>query len=174
MKSILLLLIFNTSLNADSIIVPFRPSADSIIISQGGISLVELWDHSPKVVNEKPFISKEVYPQFPGGDSIMQKYVRRHIRYPKAFIKGKRQGDIVIRFVVRKRGEISDRDMDFKITESIGKEFDEEVIRIIKKMPKWSPGKIGGLYVPVYVTLVFSFSLSEEGKEEVKVSRKSF
>ncbi|MBB4035529.1 TonB family protein [Dysgonomonas hofstadii] len=169
MKSLLLLFLLNTSFNTDSLIVDLGIKPDSVTL-QNQITLEELKAHKEEV-REKPFIpiNTEIQPQFPGGDSIMQRYVRRNIKYPKLFIKDKKQGDVVIRFAVMKKGNIPDKHI--KIMKGTDEDINKEVIRIIKKMPKWAPGKTGGMVVPFYMTLTFSFFISEDGSKEVEVYR---
>jgi len=172
MKSILLLLLLNTSLNADSSIVAFKPDIDSIIPQQNQITLEELKGHIEKVnQKEKPFIpiNTEILPEFPGGDSIMQQFVKRHAKYPKLALENKAEGEITISFAVMKDRKIPDKHI--KIVKGIDEDCNNEVIRIIKKMPKWISGRKEGYPLPMYVTLVFSFSILDDGSSAINVRR---
>lgn len=169
MKSLLLILLFNTSLNTDSLIIDLGINPDSVITKQYSLITLEELIEKKESMDEKPFIpiSSEILPQFPGGDSIMQRYVRRNIKYPKLRLKNKEQKDVIIRFAVMKNGDIPDKHI--KIMKSLNENYDNEVIRIIRKMPKWTPGKTGGLIVPFYAWLNFSFSISQDGEQIVEV-----
>ena len=45
----------------------------------------------------------------------------------------------------------------FEVTEDGGRLFNNEVIRVLKKMPAWNPGKNAGEDVSVYYSLPVKF-----------------
>ena len=45
----------------------------------------------------------------------------------------------------------------FETVEDGGKAFNQEVIRVLKKMPTWIPGKTSGENVSVYYTIPVKF-----------------
>lgn len=94
-------------------------------------------------------------PYFPGGPEAMQKYLEEHIVHP-AVMRGVCSGRrLIVGFVVEKDGSLSQID----IVKSINgcPDFDFDVIRVVKNMPRWIPGKLEGHYVrcfykmPVYI-----------------------
>lgn len=97
----------------------------------------------------KPFVNIEQWAQFPGGEAAMMKFVTENLRYP-AITKEEAINDrSVVRFVVQKDGKITDIQVIRKMTPAI----DEEVIRMVKSMPDWEPGKQNGIAVPLHYTL---------------------
>jgi len=46
----------------------------------------------------------------------------------------------------------------FEIVEDGGATFNKEVIRVLKKMPEWVPGKANGENVSVYYTIPVKFT----------------
>ena len=102
---------------------------------------------------EKPFIIVEQMPQFPGGEKEMMKFIRDNLRYPSTAIEMGISGTVTVNFVVGKDGRIT----RIKLIRGIGGGCDEEAVRILEKMPAWSPGKQGGIPVLVSYTVPFKF-----------------
>jgi protein TonB len=65
---------------------------------------------------------------------------------------------VQIRFKVDKDGVVS----DLEISRSGGSEFDREVIRVCKKMPRWKPAVQNGFNVPVNYMLPVTFIGAEQ------------
>ena len=104
---------------------------------------------------DKPFIIVEQMPQFPGGEKEMMKFIKTNLRYPPQAIEAGIQGTVTVNFVVGRDGKIT----HIKVIRGIGGGCDEEAIRILEKMPAWSPGKQGGMAVLVSYTVPFKFIL---------------
>jgi len=94
-------------------------------------------------------------PEFVGGEIELSKFLSKNILYPKLAKENNIEGRVIVRFVVEKDGSISNTD----ILRKLGFGCDEEVIRLIKTMPKWVPGKQNGKPVRVYYTLPIVFKL---------------
>jgi len=108
-----------------------------------------------EAVEEKPYTYVEQMPTFPGGEGEMMKYLGKNIRYPAAAQRAGVEGLVVLSFVVSKTGEIS----DIQVIKNLGAGTDEEAMRVVKSMPKWTPGKQNGRTVPVRYTLPVRFSI---------------
>ena len=108
-----------------------------------------------EVVEEKPYTYVEQMPTFPGGDGEMMKYLGKNIRYPAAAQRAGVEGLVVLSFVVSSTGEIS----DIQVVKQLGAGTDEEAVRVVKSMPKWTPGKQNGRAVPVRYTLPVRFTI---------------
>ncbi|ARS36653.1 energy transducer TonB [Pontibacter actiniarum] len=108
-----------------------------------------------EVVEEKPYTYVEQMPSFPGGETEMLKYLGKNIRYPAAAQRAGVEGLVVLSFVVSKTGEIS----DIQVVKNLGAGTDEEAMRVVKTMPKWTPGKQNGRAVPVRYTLPVRFTI---------------
>ena len=97
----------------------------------------------------------EVMPAFPGGESEMMKFLGNNLKYPERAKDAEAQGTVLISFVVDKEGNISNP----TIKRGIGYGCEEEAIRVIQKMPTWSPGKMNGQTVNVEYVLPIRFTL---------------
>src|SRR5690606_1784840 len=91
-------------------------------------------------------------PEFPGN---VNEYFYKNLRYPDFARENNIQGKVILRFVVSEDGSIS----DVQVQRGIGGGCDEEAIRVLKKMPKWKPGKQNGVPVKVYYSVPISFKL---------------
>ena len=98
----------------------------------------------------------EQMPIFPGGDAAMMKYLSENVKYPALAIKAQEQGRVVVSFTVEKDGAIS----DVKVARSVTPSLDAEAVRVVKAMPKWTPGKQDGQLVRVRYNVPVSFKLN--------------
>ena len=99
------------------------------------------------------FRSVEQMPQFPGGEAALMKYIDAHIRYPANAAKNNIQGHVIVQFVVNKDGSIG----KVKVVRSVDKDLDKEAVRVVKSLPKFTPGRQNGQAVPVWYTLPVTF-----------------
>jgi protein TonB len=104
---------------------------------------------------EKVFEAVEQNPEFPGGVEALYKWLSDNINYPAAAAEENIQGRVVVRFVVSKTGEVS------QVTILRGKHpaLDKEALRVVKKLPRFIPGKQNGQAVNVWYTLPVNFKL---------------
>jgi protein TonB len=65
------------------------------------------------------------------------------------------QGRVFVTFVVERDGSVT----DVRVLRGIGGGCDEEAIRVVQNMPKWSPGKQRGKSVRVQYNLPVKFTL---------------
>lgn len=98
----------------------------------------------------------EVMPQFPGGQTAMLKYIMENIKYPKQAMKEGIQGRVTVSFIVEKDGRVS----NVRLLRSVQPSLDKEAIRVVKSMPKWTPGKHNGKPVRVRFNLPVMFKLN--------------
>ena len=103
--------------------------------------------------NDMVFDVVEVMPQFPGGQIAMLQYLMKNIKYPEQAVKEGIQGRVTVRFIVEKDGSIS----DVKPVLSVHPLLNKEAVRVVKSMPKWSPGKHNGKPVRVRFNLPVRF-----------------
>jgi TonB family protein len=112
------------------------------------------------IEGEQVFTAVEEMPRYPGGEKALMQYLSRSISYPEISSKQGIQGRVVVRFVVGKKGDITDID----IIRGVDPSLDKEAVRVIKSMPKWTPGKQNGKAVPVYYVLPIVFALPDKEK----------
>ncbi len=91
----------------------------------------------------------------PGGMAAFYKYVAKEINYPKMARRLHVEGKVYVQFVVDKDGSLT----DIKVVKGIGSGCDEEAIRVIKKAPKWNPGKQRGRPVRQRMSIPLIFQL---------------
>ncbi len=97
----------------------------------------------------------ETMPAFPGGDANLFKFLGENVKYPVIAQENGIQGRVICQFVVNKDGSI----VDVEVVRPVDPSLDKEAIRVIKSMPKWSPGKQRGKSVRVKYTLPVNFKL---------------
>jgi periplasmic protein TonB len=102
----------------------------------------------------------DVYPSFPGGDEARLAFLKRNVRYPQAAIQSGIQGVVVVVFIIEPDGTLS----NIKIERSVGGGCDEESMRVVRIMPKWSPGKRQGKAVRVMVRMPVVFRIPGKSK----------
>ncbi len=102
----------------------------------------------------------EKMPEYPGGVNEMLKYIGSNIKYPKSARKKNISGKCYLKFTVMKDGAVD----SVKVLKGIPDcpECDEEAIRVVKTMPKWTPGSIDGRPVPVFFNLPINFTIKDK------------
>lgn len=80
----------------------------------------------------------EYQPQFPGGIKACEQFIKENLRYPDT--ESDVQGRVIVSFMVERDGSLS----DIKVVRGLDPAFDEEALRVVKMMPKWSPGVTDG------------------------------
>jgi protein TonB len=103
-----------------------------------------------------PIYDAQVMPQYPGGIEALKKFIQRNTQQPDDLEEGQRIV-VVAKFVVDASGNIS----NIAIEQKGRKDLDMEVMKVIKKMPPWIPGKQNGRSVPVYFRLPVTFMPQE-------------
>lgn len=113
--------------------------------------------YKPQPVNKNSVYDVvEQMPSFPGGISGLRTYLNQNIRYPAEAQENCVQGRVVVSFVVGKDGHIS----DVTVLRSVDPSLDKEAIRVVRNMPRWTPGKQGGEPVRVRYNVPVSFRLN--------------
>ncbi|SEN80632.1 outer membrane transport energization protein TonB [Chitinophaga rupis] len=106
--------------------------------------------------------SKEVFtfvenpPVYPGGEQALAAYLGKNIRYPKTAQEQNVTGTVFVQFVVQADGAISDV---HTVGAPKGSGLEEEAIRVVKEMPKWTPGSQQGRKVAVQFNLPIRYTL---------------
>jgi len=100
----------------------------------------------------------EEMPVFPNGQEEMYKFIYERLKYPAEARQKEISGQVIIQFVVSEEGEIRNA----KVLRGIGGGCNEEALRVVNAMPKWTPGKRDGKDVAVSFTLPIKFVLENE------------
>ena len=135
---------------------PFTLDADNFRLS------IQTTEENPVRIVEKSndtiYDIVDQMPQFPGGEKAMMEFIGKNVKYPQRAKDEGIQGRVFIQFVVEKDGSIG----EVKLLRSIGGGCDEEGIRVVKSMPKWTPGQQAGKAVRVHYTLPIFFKLDDQ------------
>jgi TonB family protein len=110
----------------------------------------------------------EIQPSPPGGMAGWNKYLMENLRYPTNAQRKGIEGTVIVAFVVNTDGTTT----DIEILRSVGGGCDEEVIRIVKGSPKWTPGMQRGTPVRTRMRLPLRFMLggTDPSRDSTEVS----
>lgn len=106
-------------------------------------------------VSNKVFDVVEEMPHFPGGAAALQAFLSSNTKYPVVAQENGVQGRVIVSFVVERDGSIT----DVRVVRSVDPSLDREASRVVRSMPRWSPGKQNGSAVRVKYTVPVVFRL---------------
>ena len=98
----------------------------------------------------------EIMPEFPGGKEALRKYLLSNISQP-GDLEASEKVVVIATFVVNKLGKIE----NITISRKGREDLDDDVVKVIEKMPQWKPGIQNGKNVSVYYSLPVSFVANE-------------
>lgn len=131
----------DTEMNEDSE-VEFRP-----------VETVEV-EEEEETSNEV-FLIVEQMPVFPGGDAELRKFLATQVKYPVIAQENGIQGRVFVKFVIAADGSVT----NVEVARPFDPNLDKEAVRVVKSMPKWTPGKQRGKAVRVSYTVPINFVL---------------
>ncbi len=126
-----------------------------VVVTKYGAPWLKRNAAQAKGIDDTVYRSAEQMPRFPGGEAALMKYIESHISYPAMAAENNVQGKVVVQFVVKKDGSIG----EVKVIRSVDKDLDREAVRVVKSMPKFTPGRQNGEAVNVWYTLPVPFKL---------------
>lgn len=112
-----------------------------IDVSQAGANVTEIYERD-KV--EEPA-------EFPGGKEGLSRFLKRNLVSPP--VDGEIRIQVMVKFVIGKDGRVEDA----RMIQDGGEIYNEEVLRVVKKMPRWKPARQHGNIVPMYFVLPVTF-----------------
>lgn len=101
------------------------------------------------------YIKADINPSFPGGDNALLRYIKENMQYPTRDREDNAQGKAFVRFVVEKDGSIS----NVKALSAPSTTMAMEAERLVKNMPKWTPGIVFTRVARVQFTIAVPFTL---------------
>src|SRR5438552_1905723 len=107
----------------------------SVLLFNCQAQVAEVGKSKPAAVRENAPADEQ--PQFPGGNGKLMKFIQKNLVYPAAARESNIQGTVEVSFTVDATGTITNA----KVTKGIGGGCDEEALKMVAKMPKWTPGK---------------------------------
>ena len=109
-----------------------------------------------EVESDEIFQIVEDQPGFPGGQEALHRFLQQNIRFPAIAREAGIQGTVFVTFVVERDGSVT----NVRVLRGIGGGCDEEAIRVVSMMPRWTPGKQRGRPVRVQFNMPIRFMLS--------------
>ncbi len=115
------------------------------------------------ITEDKIFDKVEIEAAYPGGDNAWRSFLVQNLN---AVVPANNRAPagkytVVIQFVVDKTGKIT----DIKALTNHGYGMEAEVIRLLRKAPKWSPAIQDGRTVKAYRKQPVTFQVEEEKKQ---------
>ena len=111
-------------------------------------------------VTPKPYNNVE---KFKGQTDVkplerIQKFLGENVKFPEICMDMDAQGRVFMKFTVEKDGSITNITVETNRTGC--DEFVKEATRVLNKMPKWSPGEVGGDAKRTVCRLPFNFKIN--------------
>ncbi|GHV15429.1 hypothetical protein FACS1894169_06750 [Bacteroidia bacterium] len=105
---------------------------------------------------DKPYTVVEQMPSFPGGETELYQFINQNFKYPIIPKDQELATKTIVRFTITKTGEIKDVQPTMDKYKNLV--LTDSLIAIIKRMPRWNPGKHNGQAVDVYYTIPLHIS----------------
>ena len=142
------------SVTPSNTIQPSQPETTPVAVEKA------VKEKAPEPVEQdnKVYNSVEQMPEFPGGVAEMMKFLQMNIKYPPTAAANKIEGRVIVQFIIDATGQVG----DVKVVRSVDEELDAEAVRVVKSMPKFTPGRQDGKAVAVWYTLPISFKLQSK------------
>jgi periplasmic protein TonB len=128
-------------------------------VKKTGKALVNAVDDAgAKIEKDKMgyYTNTEVQPSYSGGHSSLESYINNNIEYPQQAIDNSAEGTVKVHFLIDDKGNISNVTTEGN---KIGYGLEEEAVRVISKMSKWTPGQVKGKNVKTWRTLPIIYKL---------------
>jgi protein TonB len=104
-------------------------------------------------ISKKEFyVLVDSMPEYPGGQSEMLEFFVTNFKYPA---KIDACCKVIVEFIVDTTGQIT----DLKVIRNLQEDIDNEMLRVMKLMPKWKAGKLNGKPVNVKIIIPWNISL---------------
>jgi TonB family protein len=98
----------------------------------------------------------EILPAYNGGQAALESYINDNIEYPQEAIDNNVEGTVNVQFAVDEQGNVSNVRT---IGNKVGYGLEEEAVKVVAAMPKWTPGMVKGKNVKTWRTLPIVYRL---------------
>jgi TonB family protein len=88
-------------------------------------------------------------------------WFQKELKYPVEAEKDSIEGIVSVSFVINKDGKPE----QIRIMKTLGKPFDDEVVRVITNMPEWKPASLNGNRVPAKISMPLTFQINRSQKQ---------
>ena len=112
----------------------------TVMLSAMSVSVAMADDPATKQVEE--VVEEELWvveasPQFPGGQLALMEWIKQNMVYPQEAKAKGIEGRVIVKFTIEEDGTVTNG----KILRGVDPLLDNEALRLVSIMPKWSPGR---------------------------------
>lgn len=93
--------------------------------------------------------------EFENGKADITSWVQSHFIYPDQAIKNDEKGKLYALFIIDENGSVN----NVEIEKGISNTLDNEVLKLLRKMPNWTPASYGGQNLITKMQVCFEFKL---------------
>lgn len=97
----------------------------------------------------------EELPEFPGGATAFMKWITANVKYPITAQRNNIEGKVIVSFIIDTQGNVT----KLKIEKSPNTYLTNEVMRVMRTMPKWKPGVSKGKPCSTMISVPINFDL---------------
>lgn len=115
----------------------------------------EIWMNNGRLHLKNVFETVDVEPQFLDGEIGLERYISKSIQYPVICQENGIMGCVIVTFVVDENGQV----IGEHILKGVDQYLDAEALRVVRSMPRWTPGLLDGKAVKVSVNVPINFRL---------------
>jgi TonB family protein len=143
----------------------YLPAETPVDLNSGNPVMITTNRKTPKVIpsfkivpdNSNRGDSWEHMPDLIGGVDVLFRFIKKTLAYPNDAVINNIEGTVEITFLVNIDGSLS----DFKVARGIGHGCDEAAVEVLKKSPKWRPGRFNGRAVKMPASVSILFKLTD-------------
>lgn len=118
------------------------------------VQVVEVQEET--IEDDQPFFKVEEMPTFQGGDlSKFREWVFKNVKFPQIAQENNISGRVLVLFVIERDGSLT----NIQVLQTPDRSLSEAAIEVLKKSPKWKPGKQRNQTVRVKYTLPIDFQI---------------
>lgn len=137
----------------------FNPESDEDTPNYAGLPTGVPNDGEAFIEEDIPVFKAEVNPNFQNGgpksNELFRLWVQKAVKYPQIAMDNNTSGAVNLKFVIGQDGKIR----DITVLSSPDSSLSNEVIRVLKASPAWTPGKQREKPVSVIGTIRIVFTL---------------
>jgi len=141
---------------------PATDTSKTSMKKKGKVSTMMMTEAGKGVMNTDAqgyYNSVETLPTYPGGQAALDQFINDNVEYPADAIQNNKEGTVIVSFGIDENGKVTNA----KVTSTpvIGDGLEDEALKVINKMPAWTPGMVKGKKVKSKYSLPIKFQLAE-------------
>lgn len=98
-----------------------------------------------------------VQPKFEEKGDKLTEWIAEHIQYPADARQAKIEGRVIVEFIIDKDGSV----IEPKVVKGLSDSLNAEALRLVKSLPRWTPGRVNGKAAQTRYTLPINFRLAK-------------